>query len=297
MLVLKQVFSIALLAAAALLLSGCLDTSNFNFQANSSVSVDNGSVSVSVNATGVPQLEAFVPSIPSNISVCIYGEPDERFSYNAFGNLSIADRRVALYTRWFDANTTSRNASFDGCAAIILLDDGQGRFVERNVREKIVLQFKKGAGLIVSGEGGALSAQDASVYGWRVGGLDEFVPVVIEAPGKDAVPLGRTTFSGKFAPVVQDPALLGVSEFFFDSWSVVHSLPVENSQVVAFARQGGQSLPTQPVYPAIVRTRESPAHNTGYYFAYNAPEAPQIFVNTARFLSSEYFKYFFLRVA
>lgn len=291
----KIVFAVFVaLLSMGLTFSGCLE--QLNFQANASISVDNVSVGASLNATGVPQIPAEINLLPQNASVCIYGEANERFSYNFFGNLSIAGDNVVLLTRWFDANSTARNASFEGCAAIVLLDDNEGRFVERNVREKIAAQLKRGAGLIVSGEGGALSQQDSSVYGWNAGGLNEFVPVVIEAPGKDGVPLGRTTFSGKFAPLKADPSMQGVQEFLFDSWSVVHALPVPGSETIALVREGSESLPTQPVYPAVVRSRESASHNAGYYFAFNAPAAPQVFANTARFLSSEYFKYFFLRV-
>ena len=293
----KTAFAIAAaLLAVALVFSGCLQQFN-NFSANASISVNNGSVGASLNATGVPQVPTKEEFLPANVSVCIYGEADERFSYNSFGNLSIAGSNVALYTRWFDANSTARNASFGGCSVIALLDDNEGRFVERNVRQKIVEQLKRGAGLIVSGEGGALSQEDGSVYGWKIGGLEEFVPAVIEAPGKDAKPLGRTIFSGKFFPLKADPSVQGVPEFLFDSWSVMHALAVPGSETIALAREGGENSPTQPVYPAVVRSQESASHNAGYYFAFNAPDAPQVFVNTARFLSSEYFKYFFLRVA
>lgn len=280
---------------ALFLLAGCIE--QLSFQANSSVSVNAGRINVSVNVTGAPQAPGEISLAPDNALVCIYGEADERFAGNAFGNLTVLGENVALYTVWFDANSVSRNASFSECAVIALLDDSEGKFVERATREKIVSQLKRGAGLMVSGEGGALSAQDASVYGWKAGGLAEFVPVVIEAPGKHAVPLGRTTFSGKFVPVKTDPALQGVDEFLFDSWSVVHSLPAQGAETIAFARSGqGENSPTQPVYPAVVRSRESLSRNAAYYFSFNAFDSPAAFSNAARFLASGYFNYLYLRV-
>ncbi len=296
-----------------LLLAGCLEQLNqFSLQGNDSRPVNPSGLNASASPSAAAPQIAFPPNasqagqqveeqiqqlVPGNASVCIYGEQDERFSGNAFGNLSVFGKNVVLWAKWLDSNSTARNASslFGDCAAIIVLGDNEGKFVERSVREAIARQVSRGAGLVVSGEGGAYSAEDSSVFGWELG-FDTLVPATISSPGKDARPLGKRVLSGEFATTRGDPALRGVDSFLFDQWLVVQSLSTDGGEVIAVVREGQQGASAnRPSFPAVIRSRENPLKNAVYYFAFDARDAPQVFVNTARFVSSEYFKFLLLR--
>ena len=282
-----------LLVLFALVFAGCLDWLNGSASVNLQGGVVNVSGSLGVNgnasfnASGVQQ--GVLSVIPSNLSACFYGNENERFSGNFFGNFSAMGKTVFIQSKWVNASTS--NDSFAGCAVIVLLDDDEGRYLERAEREKVSRELAKGAGLIVIGEGGALSQLDGSIYGWDAG-MAGVVPAIITGPGKDAMPLGRHVLSGIFAPTKTDPAFNGIGRFHFDGWQVVEALPVRGSDVIATAKE--REEPSSPSYPAIIRLN-TPLRNTAYYFSYNVLDTPQVLFNAVRFQSQQYLYLFFLR--
>lgn len=271
-------------------LAGCLHES---LSGGASITVDGGVVNVSANftANASANLSQF-DLIPGNASVCVYGEENEYFSGNAFGNLSFFGKNVSLWTKWLGLNSSFKKGAFASCAVIVLLDDAEGKFVERPQRQEIVEAVSKGAGLVVFGEAGARSAQDSSVYGWELG-FGDLVPALIAAPGKDARPLGKRTFSGVFSITKPDSAFAGVNDSRFDAWTVVESQPTAGGDVIAVVRES--DLPTSPVFPAIIRSTR-PLGNAVYYFSFNGLDLPQVFVNAVRFQATQYVNLFFLRV-
>ncbi len=279
----------------SLLLAGCLQVEG---SVNASV-LDLGRVTVSINeslaAVSVNESAVVESIVPSNATVCVYGEKDERLAGGFFGAVTVLGKETALLVEWLDEATPSKE--FSDCTVVVVSDDGVGRFLSLPHRQAVAKQVSRGAGLVVMGLGATAAGDDDSVFGWQAG-LGNVMPARVDVPGsREAAALGRATVSGVLFPAATDPAFAGVElPQPLEGASVTFVLPDDESRTLAWIRQGVEPAPTAPVHPGIV-VECSLGRNCVYYFSYDAfSHSPAVLRNTVRFLASESLgKFFVLR--
>lgn len=253
----------------------------------------NVSVNASANLTDIVLPDSFNAStfvdrvIPDSANVCLYGKT---LPQGFFGTITVFGKEVVLQNKHLNASSPA--TEFFDCAAIVLFDTPEGQFFERLQREAVRTQVFRGGGVVVEKRAATLARSDESVLGYAPG-LEDVVPVKVDAPGNDARFLGEEVVSGSLQQVAADESLVGTPPTFFNNVSFTRVFQTGGT-TVAYIR--GSDSPTSFSLPAIIRS--SPIeHNAVYYFAYPLEETPLALTNAGRFLASQYLgAYAFLRI-